>query len=61
MSLKPHEINTEQNFIGGWYLDDPGVCDDLIDYFKNSPDKTKGLMSGNDGKGNMDPSGKDST
>ena len=60
MSLNPHRINAEINFIGGWYLDDAGICDDLIDYFKNAPDKTKGLMSGNYGKGNLDLSGKDS-
>jgi hypothetical protein len=59
-SLTPHRVNTENNFIAGWYLDDTGICDDLIEYFKNAPDKTQGLMSGNYGKGNLDLSGKDS-
>lgn len=61
MRLKPHAINSRKNFIGGWYLDDPGICDELIDYFETSPDKSQGLMSGNYGKGNLDRSGKDST
>ena len=60
MSLDPHRINAENSFIGGWYLDDAGICDDLIGYFKTAPAKTQGLMSGNYGKGNLDTSGKDS-
>jgi prolyl 4-hydroxylase len=60
MSLKPHRINAAKNFIGGWYLDDTGICDDLVAYFKGAPDKRKGLTSGNYGKGNVDLAGKDS-
>jgi hypothetical protein len=61
MSLRAHSINAENNFIGGWYLDDTGICNDLVAYFRSAPDKAKGLMSGNYGKGNVDLSGKDST
>ena len=61
MGLKPHSINVQANFIGGWYLDDLAICDDLITYFKQAPDKNPGLMTGYQGKGNMDPSAKDST
>lgn len=61
MSLKPHPINAANHFIAGWYLDDLALCDDLVGYFCASPDKSKGLMSGNYGKGNLDLSGKDST
>lgn len=60
MSLRPHALNTENHFIGGWYLDEPGICDDLIAYFERSPDKAEGLVSGNYGKGNLDLSEKDS-
>lgn len=60
MSLKPHAINAANNFIGGWYFDDSRICDDLVDYFKTAPDKTHGLTSGHYGKGNVDPSQKDS-
>jgi prolyl 4-hydroxylase len=60
VSLASHSVNTENNFIAGWYLDDTRICDDLIDYFKSAPDKTQGLMSGNYGKGNLDLSAKDS-
>jgi prolyl 4-hydroxylase len=60
-SLVPHRINAENNFIGGWYLGDVRICDDLIGYFNNAPGKTRGLMSGNYGKGTLDPSAKDST
>src|SRR5262245_37231480 len=60
MSPKPHPINAANNFIGGWYLEDVSVCEDLVGYFESAPDKTRGVMSGNDGKGNFDRSGKDS-
>ena len=60
MSLKSHKINTENNFIGGWYFADTSICDDLINYFQNSPDKKSGLMIGYAGKGNVDQNSKDS-
>ena len=34
-------INQLNNFIEGWYIN-PKVCDNLITYFENSPDKEKG-------------------
>jgi len=60
MSLKPHKINTENNFISGWYLEDVSLCDDLIEFFNESPDKNSGLMTGYRGKGKVDPNAKDS-
>lgn len=60
MGLKPHRINAEKNFIGGWYLDDSGICDDLVAFFNQTPRKQPGLMTGDQGKGNMDPAAKDS-
>ena len=40
--MKEHSVNQLNNFIGGWYLDDTTICDDLINYFKNSKDKFAG-------------------
>lgn len=53
-------INAGNAFIGGWYLDDDSLCDELIRYHLDSPDKRDGLMSGNDGNGHVDKSAKDS-
>lgn len=47
--LKPHAINSLNNFIAGWYLDDTSICDELIEYHRNSPDKREGVMQGVDG------------
>jgi hypothetical protein len=60
MSLKPHKINTDNNFISGWYLGDVSLCDELIQFFNESPDKNSGLMTGYLGKGNVDTGAKDS-
>ena len=32
--MKPHIINKKNNFIAGWYLDKPKICDDLIETFE---------------------------
>lgn len=61
MSLKPHKINVENNFIAGWYLEDFSICDELIKYYQDSPDKRAGLMTGYLGEGDVDTSSKDST
>jgi hypothetical protein len=61
LDRRPHPINAVNNFIGGWYLDDDGLCDALVDFFERAPSKSRGLLSGNYGKGNVDLSGKDST
>jgi hypothetical protein len=45
--LKPHSINSLENFIGGWYLDDLSICDELIQAHKNSPYKFQGKCNGN--------------
>ena len=41
--MKPHTINKETHFIGGWYIN-KNVCTDLIKYFENSPDKGPGVL-----------------
>jgi hypothetical protein len=32
-----------EHFIGSWILENPAVCDDIIDYFNNSSNKTPGI------------------
>jgi hypothetical protein len=43
--MKTHGINALNNFMGGWYIDE-SVCDDLILYHKNNPDKIIGATGG---------------
>ena len=59
--MKPHQVNLQNNFIAGWYLDDDGICDQLIDYFQNAADKRKGTMASSSGLDIVDKSKKDST
>jgi hypothetical protein len=47
----------EKTFIGQYYLDDLSICDDIINYFKNSTDKTAGKV----GFGEVNKIIKDST
>jgi hypothetical protein len=47
--MRPHAINKETHFIGGWYID-KNVCTDLIKYFENSPNKTPGVLGLKSGK-----------
>lgn len=60
MTLMPHKINSMDNFIAGWHIDDKAICDSLIRYHKDSPAKRQGLMSGGDGA-RVDKASKDST
>ena len=39
--LREHFINQFDNFIGGWYID-PDLCDVMIEYHKNNPNKRQG-------------------
>jgi hypothetical protein len=45
--MRQHEINKLNNFIGGWYLDDTSVCDELINFHKESPEKVEGHIGHN--------------
>ena len=45
--MKPHIVNDLNNFIAGWTHDDTAICDEIIDYFKNSPRKTAGSIGRN--------------
>lgn len=54
--MKTHPVNNLDNFIGGWFIDDLSLCDDLIQYHKSNPNKFDGLS----GKGVSDKQYKDS-
>jgi hypothetical protein len=60
VSLKPHNVNTQNNFIGGWYLQDNAICDELIEYHISADDKHEGLMTGSGGAGRVDKASKES-
>lgn len=40
--LKPHSVNKKNNFIGGWYLKDTLLFNQIIDFHKNSEEKSMG-------------------
>jgi hypothetical protein len=42
-NMKAHSVNDLDNFIGGWYID-PKICDDLIKYYEESPNKYRGFV-----------------
>lgn len=52
--MKEHEINSLDNFIGGWYIDE-SICDEIVEYHKTA--KTKFLGETSNG---YDPDVKDS-
>jgi prolyl 4-hydroxylase len=54
-------VNARGNFISGWYGDEDGLWDDLVQYHRGSGDKRDGMMTGNGGSGHVDKSAKDST
>ena len=41
----PHQMNDSQMFIAGWYMDDTSMCDEIIEFHKNSPDKYEGVSA----------------
>lgn len=42
--MTEHPVNNLNNFIAGWIPDDVSICDRLIDYFNNSPNKRPGIV-----------------
>lgn len=40
-----HTVNSLNNFIDGWYLDDTTICDDLIQLHSDSENKVEGVIS----------------
>jgi hypothetical protein len=47
--MREHIINKLNNFIGGWYLDDTSICDELIEFSNSSP-RINGYSNGNNGQ-----------
>ena len=58
--MKPHRINELDDFICGWYLDDPGICDRLIAYHQNHPAKSAGTVGTKQSSQALDKGAKDS-
>lgn len=59
--MEAHDLNSNDNFIAGWYLDDLSICDRLIEFHRNSPDKREGQMAFGSGSGaTVDQASKDS-
>jgi hypothetical protein len=56
--MREHVINSLNNFICGFYIDDPSICDGIVDFFNELRDFEKG--PGQLG-GRVDTSQKDST
>lgn len=52
--MRPHEINSKNNFICGWYMDDTTFCDSTINYFHNAPDRRIGAVNRENDKGIID-------
>ena len=57
--MKSHAVNNKPYFISGWYIN-KNICNDLIKYFENSPDKAPGAL-GLHGKFGVDTKAKSST
>jgi hypothetical protein len=58
--MKAHYVNQLNNFICGWYIDQQ-VCDEIIEYHKNSDKKLEGVVRKGFGNLVVDKSLKDST
>jgi hypothetical protein len=43
--MKEHKINKQNNFIAGWYLSDKKLCNNLINLFEKSNNKSEGKIS----------------
>jgi len=41
-----HSVNALDNFICGWMIDDAAVCDQIVEYHKQSSDKHVGTVGG---------------
>lgn len=44
--MREHELNSLNNFIGAWTLDDTSICDELVQYHQNTKYKGPGKTGG---------------
>jgi hypothetical protein len=42
--MREHIVNKENNFIGGWYLEDTSICDAVIAQHEVNPDRYEGVL-----------------
>lgn len=47
--MREHSVNKLNNFIGGWYLDDTSICDELIEFSNTNP-RTDGFVGDKNGQ-----------
>lgn len=59
--LREHSVNSLDNFIMGWYMEDTSLCDRIIQYHDNCLTKTAGCLGLGDGKYGVNKEWKDST
>jgi len=58
--MKHHKINKLNNFIGGYYLEDTSICDDLINFFNENENRIERGTCYNSKEGAVDLEIKDS-
>lgn len=57
--MAPHEVNSLDNFILGWYDENNDICDRIVQFYKDSRSKSEGLVYASDNKIIVDKSIKD--
>jgi len=60
--MRAYKYNSafQNNFLLGWFFNDLTLCDDIIDYFKNTSDKHEGYVYNEHGKKVVNKNTKDS-
>ena len=41
--MREHSVNSVDNFICGWYMEDTSICDSIIEYHKVNPEVSEGF------------------
>jgi hypothetical protein len=44
--MKEHTVNSLNNFIAGWYMEDTSICDEIINFHKSNSYVTQGVVGG---------------
>jgi hypothetical protein len=58
--MREHNVNKLNNFIMGWYTDENNLCDEIIKYHKNHPEKQIEGLTGYNGISVVNKEEKDS-
>jgi len=54
------KLQAERSFIGAWFMDELAVCDALVRHFRESPERTRGILVRRNGENAYDPATKES-